>query len=132
LLLQVLGVVSAFVASSTGEEAYAVFEPDEASELLDPDWMYDEVAVAHGEQAEHARDFFTVVAALYAVLVGVAFWKPAVLKPLPRAVAATVFVLAMGYGALLLSSAAHKGGELVHVYGVRATLAEASVEATEE
>ena len=122
LIMLTLGSIAAFVATNTGEAAYDAYEPDEASELIDPDYEYSDVMDKHGESAETARNVFSAITAVYAVWVMLAYLKPSTMKLLPRMLGGLVFVVAIAWAALLLAEAAHYGGELVHEYGVRATI----------
>lgn len=132
LLLLVLGTAAAFVATNTGEAAYDVYEPDEASELLDPDYEYDEVATEHGELAELARNLYAGITAAYAVWVLLAFVKPSTLKLQARFGGGVVFLILFAVASLPLANAGHLGGELVHRYGMRAAIATAEEEAEED
>ncbi|MEN1679035.1 MAG: DUF2231 domain-containing protein [Planctomycetota bacterium] len=132
LVLLVLGVAGAFVATNTGEEAYNVIPNDEVMDLLDPDYEYDDVAIAHGEQSELARNIFAGITACYLVVVILAYARPSSRNLVPRTAIGVVFVLALGYANLVLANAAHLGGELVHVYGVRAVMADPDAEAEAE
>lgn len=132
LVLLVLGVASSFVATNTGEAAYNVIPNDEVMDLLDPDYEYDDVAVAHGEQSELARNIFAGITAGYLVVVILAYTQPATRKVIPRTALGVVFVGALAYANLVLANAAHLGGELVHIYGVRAVLVDPDAEAEAE
>ncbi len=128
LLLLVMGTVASFVATNTGEAAYDAIEPDEVMEILDPDYEYDDVATAHGEQTELARNIFTGITVLYSALVIAAYLKPATVKLKPRLALGLVILALCGWGNLVMANAAHLGGELVHIHGVRAVLGEADGE----
>lgn len=124
LVLMVLGVAGAFAATSSGEAAYDVIDPDEAVDMLDPEWLYDGVVEEHWEKSEFARNVFAVIAAAYLVVVVLAYAKPSTVNFAPRTVTGLVFLAALVYANVLLAEAAHLGGELVHNYGIRAVLQE--------
>lgn len=140
LLLLLLGVAGSFVASSTGEAAYAVMEPNYELEPEETPWAKDpyDVAEEHGENAEHARNIFAGIAVAYLVVVILAYAKPDSAKLKPRIAIGLVFLAALSYANVLMANAAHLGGELVHIHGVRANMAapeaeeEAEVEAEQE
>lgn len=115
LVLMTLGVVAAFVAVSTGEAAGALVDRS-ARDL-------NEAVERHEELAEIARTVFAVLAGIFALVVIV----PMVLgkkAPKPRHVriAYAAFLLAYAPATLVLANAAHRGGLLVHEFGVHALL----------
>ncbi|MEM6328960.1 MAG: hypothetical protein AAF790_01795 [Planctomycetota bacterium] len=133
LLLLLMGVAGAFVATDTGNAAYDAFAPDEYSELLDPDYEYDLVTDAHKKGTEFARNIFAGIAAVYLMVVIVAYAKPSSVDLKPRFASHLVVLGLLGWGNLVMANAAHLGGELVHIYGVRANMGEpTSVDGQEE
>lgn len=113
LLLLAIGTAGAFVAVSTGEAA---------AELATKTDVINAAIERHASLAENARNIFAGLTLLYAVLLGL----PAVVKKLatPRwAMAAnSAFLVLLLAGGVVLASAAHQGGMLVHKYGVQAML----------
>ncbi len=113
LLLCVLGVAAAFLATNTGEaaEKFAKGIPGADKTLHE-----------HEELAEFARNIFVGVAVVLGVMTGIA-WKVGDRLPAwGRWAGVLVFVLIWGFGASVLANAAHLGGKLVHVHGVRAPM----------
>ena len=115
LVLMTLGVIAAFVAVSTGEAAGALV--DRSSRALN------EAVERHEELAENARTIFSVLLGIFVLVV----IGPMVLgkkAPRPRHVriAYAVFLLAYAPATLVLANAAHRGGLLVHEFGVHALL----------
>jgi len=117
LLLLVLGTVGAYVAVEAGEAAAElVIRTPEIAKVLS----------RHQELAETVEVVFTIVTAVYAVVLVV----PAVLKKtkllkkdLPRAipvVAQLVVLVALLLCGLVLANAGELGGRLVHEFGVQA------------
>lgn len=121
LLLMVLGVASAWMATSSGEAAHGVMDQTMSMD----DWeLYEKAdfaAQAHGEQTELARNVFTGLTLLYAVVLAMGKlstgWKARVI---PQLAVMLAWAPSLGY----LANAAHTGGELVHRFGVRAILPE--------
>jgi uncharacterized membrane protein len=113
LVLLVLGTASAFVAVETGEAAAELAPRTEA------------IAAAiesHAALAETARNIFAGLTLLYAVLLVLPMAVKKLHTPRFVLVANAVFlVLALG-GDLVIASAAHRGGLLVHKFGVQAML----------
>ncbi|MEM9186693.1 MAG: DUF2231 domain-containing protein [Planctomycetota bacterium] len=124
LLLLVMGVAGAFVATNTGEAAYNVMEPNYDLETEDEPWEVDpyDVAEEHLAGTELARNIFAGITAFYAVVVVLAYARPALNKPAPRMLLGLLLLAALGYANLVMAEAAHLGGELVHRYGARARL----------
>ncbi len=121
LVLMLMGVAGAWVATSSGEAAHSVMDQTMSMD----DWeLYEEadyLAQAHKVQTENARNVFTGLTLLYAVVLGTgalaSSWRGRVI---PQLVVLLAWAPALGY----LSNAAHSGGELVHRFGVRALLPE--------
>jgi uncharacterized membrane protein len=114
LLLMVLGTISMFVASSTGEAARRVAtKTPQIRAVL--------------EQHEDLAETTEVVFAVLTVAFGALLFVPGILRrQLSRKLGARLLVIFfLGYvaGAVLLADAAHQGGVLVHDFGVRARTA---------
>lgn len=117
LVLMLLGTAAAYVAVESGEAgAKLVVQTPEMAPVLR----------RHAELAETVRLVFTILTAVYAVIliVPIALKKAHVLKKdLPRAVpivAQLVVLAAYLLCSLILVSVGHLGGRLVHQYGVQA------------
>lgn len=129
LILMVLGVGGAFVATYTGELAMDSMD-DFDLEGDDYDLAY-EVLDHHYEQAEYARNLFAGFMVLYAgVALLTTFSKP-LSKVVPRILLNLVFIGLWMYPVTELASAAHEGGRLVHQFGLKSPLAE-TVESEDE
>jgi uncharacterized membrane protein len=113
LVLLLLGTAAAFVAVETGEAAADMAKRSDAINAA---------IEAHATLAETARNVFAALTALYAVLL----CAPLVVKKLGarRSVVTThlVFLGLLLAGCLVLANAAHRGGLLVHKYGVHGVL----------
>jgi len=113
LVLLVLGTAAAFVSVETGEAAAELAPRTEAITAA---------IESHANLAETARNIFAGLTVLYAVLLVL----PAVVKKLAARrfvlVANVVFLVLMLGADLLLVNAAHRGGLLVHKFGVQAML----------
>lgn len=118
LVLMVLGTVAAYVAVETGEEAAKL--ADRSIPGMAP------VLERHQEMAETVRVLFTILTALYAVIL---FGPPGLRKTkllkkaLPAAVplaAQIVFLIAYLVCAVVVANTGHLGGRLVHEFGVQA------------
>jgi len=114
LILLVLGTLGAWLAVATGEAARDMVEDGP-----DPMW---EVLERHEELGELARNVFAGLTVLYAVIVLVPLvWKKAA-RPTVAVITNLVFLVLLLGANTLLANAAHLGGHLVHLYGVRAQL----------
>jgi uncharacterized membrane protein len=115
LILLALGTSAAFVTIATGEKARDVVEEgsDQMFEVLDQ----------HATLAGQARNAFAGLTVLYAAIV----FAPVLIKRLATwkfAAAANVVFLVLLMGANgLLANVAHRGGRLVHEFGVKAAMA---------
>jgi uncharacterized membrane protein len=114
LLIMVLGVAGAFLATSTGEAS---------ADTLHLAGRADAVLERHEELAELARNLFAAMAVVYAAIVSAPrllarWWRPIFSFSLEA-----VFLLAYIAPCLVLANAAHEGGRLVHEFGVHASLA---------
>lgn len=114
LLLGVLGLAGAFLAIATGEAAETFAKGIPGA---------DKTLHQHEELAEFARNLFIVVTLVLAALT-IGAWKlrDRLSAPL-RWGAVVVFLVIHGFSASVLASAAHEGGKLVHIHGVRAPMA---------
>ncbi|TWT85691.1 hypothetical protein Pla123a_04980 [Posidoniimonas polymericola] len=122
LILMLLGVGAAFVATSTGDEAMNwMGEFDEEVEAEDDPY---DVLDHHEEQAIYARNLFTALTVLYlGVGLLTTFYKP-LAKIGPRILINLIFLGLWMYPVTELANAAHEGGRLVHQFGLRSPLAE--------
>ncbi len=116
--LLAMGTVGMFAAVSTGEAARDVVE-EGSPEMF-------QVLEEHEELGELMRVVFLIVTVLYGLFVllpsVIRKWMiPSYLVPVNL-----VFLLVLLIGNLMLANTAHLGGRLVHQYGVRATIAEAT------
>ncbi len=113
LVMLVLGTTAAFVAVESGEAA---------AELATRTEAINAAIAAHSSLAEAARNIFAVLTLAYAIILAV----PLVVKKLGgRSWVVTTHLVFLGMllaGGLVLANAAHKGGVLVHRYGVQAML----------
>lgn len=100
----------AFLATMTGEAAADIVGA--SSEALG------QAVHEHEEAGELARNLFVVTLALGSGL-ALASSRPGPKRPLVLPLA-VLFALAWAVGAVQLANAAHKGGVLVHVFGVHA------------
>jgi uncharacterized membrane protein len=111
LLLMAIGTAGAWIAVLSGEAA-----ADTAVAMVDAA----EAMHEHEETAEFARTVFTVLTVIYAVIVVLLpAKKPGLRIMIPVQV---LFLLAYLGGTVVLANAAHRGGLLVHHYGVHAPL----------
>jgi uncharacterized membrane protein len=117
LLLLVLGTTGAYVAAEAGEAA---------KELVVQTPEIREVLSRHEDLAESVEVLFTIVTAVYAVVLVVPFLlkKTGLLKKdLPRAVPVVgqlVVLVALLVGTVVLANTGDLGGRLVHEFGVQA------------
>ncbi len=113
LILLLLGTISLFVATSTGEAA---------ADLADRGGGVNAVLSAHENMAGYTRMFF---AGLSAILLGMVL-LPKLLKHEETRFSTTfmhmAFLILYSVGILFLVNTAHAGGRLVHEYGVHALL----------
>ena len=113
LLLLALGTAAAFVAVETGEAAATLATRTD---------VINAAIERHATMAERARDLFAGLTVLYAVLLGL----PRLVTKLSRRGWAmttnAIFLALLLGGSVVLASAAHHGGMLVHKYGVQAVL----------
>ncbi|MEC9373980.1 MAG: DUF2231 domain-containing protein [Planctomycetota bacterium] len=114
LITLALGVAAAWLVVLSGEAGEDAAEAVAAASA---------VLETHEERATITTWIFTGAAAVYALLF-LPTLRPAE-KPTGRAWLAgnALFLLAAGVGSLLLVSAGHEGGRLVHEFGVRAPIA---------
>jgi uncharacterized membrane protein len=113
LALMVLGTISAFIAVATGEAA---------GQLAPRTPAINPVLERHEELADTTRIVFTVLTAIFAVLVVAPLFLRRELTRLPQAFLHIAFLVFYMGGALVLVNTGHLGGLLVHEHGVRALL----------
>lgn len=117
LVLFALGTAFAFLATSTGSAAEDLAENvPGAKATLDK----------HEDLAELARNLFLGVTLLLAVLGSVYCKFYDKTSAAVRVIGAAAFLAACAAPALVLANAAHLGGQLVHVNGVRAPMGPAA------
>lgn len=114
LILMAIGTAATFIAVSTGEAA---------GELAERVANVEPVLESHEELAETTRTVFSVLTAVFGIIViaPMIFRKELsarVTIPLNLA-----FLLFYSSGIVLLINTAHEGGRLVHQYGVHAMMA---------
>ena len=111
LILMALGMVSTFVAASSGEAAVEPAENIPQAKV---------VLEQHEELAEITEIAFSALTLIFASILFV----PRLLKRQPtRAISMAlplVFLMFYATGAVLLANTAHQGGRLVHELGVKA------------
>jgi uncharacterized membrane protein len=115
-----LGAIGAFVAAATGEAGEGAANTAAAKAVLE----------RHEELAEIVEATFATLAAVFAVMVFaprlVGRWRRLPRVPnVPGTVRAAgygMFLVAYEIGCLILATAAHEGGRLVHEFGVRAAI----------
>lgn len=113
LVMCALGVAAAFLATTTGEaaEKFAKGVPGADKTLHE-----------HEELAEFARNLFVCVGVVLAAMT-IAAWKLGDrLRAAHRWIGVVLFLLVHGFAASVLANAAHEGGKLVHVHGVKAPM----------
>lgn len=114
LVLMALGTIATFVATATGEAAGEVAERTmRAGNLIEQ----------HEHLAELTRNVFLALTVAFGGILAV----PRFVKHRSAgAISIGLTVAFLGFyiaGAVLLANTAHQGGQLVHAYGVRATVA---------
>jgi uncharacterized membrane protein len=113
LILMLLGTAATFLARSTGEAAAQQMERTPAIAAL---------IEQHEELAETTSVLFLALTAIFAAIVyGLHRLQQARATVLVRLLP-LVFLLLYGAGAALLVDTGHRGGRLVHEFGVRALL----------
>lgn len=115
LVLCVIGTAMAFLAVSTGEatEKFAEAIPAAKATLHE-----------HEELAEMARNLFIALTFVVGIATLIAWRLHDRLKPAGRWIGTAVLLALFAFPLLTLANAAHEGGKLVHLYGVRAPLAD--------
>jgi uncharacterized membrane protein len=113
LILLALGTTAAFVAVETGEAA---------AELATRTEAINAAIERHATLAELTRNVFAGLTALYAVLLWLPRAAKAMAKPASIVAAHALFLVLLLGGDLLLANAAHRGGLLVHKFGIQAML----------
>jgi uncharacterized membrane protein len=113
LVLMALGTLGAFVAVSTGEQAGQLAErTPQINALLEE----------HEQLADTTRLTFGILTLIYAALLVVPLFLPKLTRPRIRLPLHTAFLLVFLAGTLLLANTAHRGGLLVHQFGVHALM----------
>lgn len=115
LILMALGTLGVFVAVWTGERA---------GELADRTPQVNVMLEEHEELAETVRTTFVVLTLVYAALLVAAVYLPALRRPPVRLPVQAVFLLLFVAGGVLLANTAHRGGRLVHQFGVHALMSD--------
>lgn len=116
-ILMLLGTAAVFFAASTGEAAgKLVKETPQIETILD----------RHENLAEAVEIIFSVLTALFALLLFVPRWLHRELSHKLSAALLAVFLIGYASGAVVLSNTAHHGGLLVHQLGVHAPTAAAA------
>lgn len=115
LVLMLIGTSATWLAVATGEAA---------GELASRSVAVQATLEHHEELAESTRTVFTILTLTFACLLGL----PVLLRRRPGSMATTisgvVFLAAYLGGAVVLANTAHQGGQLVHVHGVHALVAQ--------
>lgn len=113
-VLMVLGTAAAFVALVSGEAA---------AKLADRTPQVSALLERHENLAEATRMTFAVLTLLFAgILVAARVIRHGESR-LGTTVLPLVFLVAYGFGAILLANTAHHGGRLVHEFGVHSIVA---------
>ncbi|MGE3850646.1 MAG: DUF2231 domain-containing protein, partial [Planctomycetota bacterium] len=111
LMLMAIGTVSVWVAMNTGEAAEDVVEPQGVPHAA---------IEVHEELAETTQVLFTVLTAVFAVLLAVPLARRKPLEGKVPVIVGLVFLLVFCGSLVQLANTAHAGGMLVHKYGARA------------
>lgn len=112
LILLLIGTTAAWAAVYTGKAARDVVEDGSPA-------MFD-LAGKHEDMATLAAQVFIGVTVAYAVILGLSMVSQNIAKLKVWVPLNLVFLGCLGVAILMLSNAAHQGGYLVHVHGVRA------------
>ncbi len=118
LVLMTLGVLAAWVAVWTGQQAATVARITAPHAAL--------VIEQHEESAEAAAMIFTVLFAVFAIRVAVDYLRRESAVRRPMRVFCVVFLVVYCVCTLVVVDAAHQGGRLVHEFGVRAQMGNTS------
>jgi len=113
LVLMALGTVGAWVAVSTGQAA---------GELVIRTPEINDIILRHASLAETTRTTFTVLSALFALLLALPLILKERLRVWVHVTALEVFLVIYASATLLVANTAHLGGTLVHEQGVQAML----------
>lgn len=114
--IMLLGTIGSYVGVASGEAGAGLVERTaEVAPVLE----------SHEELAEQVRTLFTILTAVFAVLLFgpmiARLFKPSFRVPTwVAAVVIVVFLGGYGYGMSVLANTAHHGGLLVHRFGVHA------------
>ncbi len=113
LVLMALGTLGVFVAVSTGEQA---------GQLAERSPQINAILEDHERLAEATRITFGILTLLDAGLLAAASYRPRLARPRIRVPAQMAFLLLFLAGTVLLANTAHRGGLLVHQFGVHALM----------
>jgi uncharacterized membrane protein len=113
LVLLVIGTAGSFVAVGSGEAA---------AELATRSEAINAAIEAHATLAEQARMVLAVLTLLYGATVIVPLYVKKLATPTFARVANLVMLVLLLGGALLMANVGHRGGLLVHKYGVQAMI----------
>ena len=113
LITLLLGTVSLFIATSTGQAA---------AELAERGGAVDAVLKAHEELAEETKIVFAGLSAIFLGLLTVPRFLSRGESRLVSSFLPSAFLALYTVGALFLINTAHAGGRLVHEFGVHAIL----------
>ena len=114
LILMSLGTAGTFVAQSTGEAASrATVQAPALAALIE---QHEDLAEATGWVFLSLTTIFAVM--LYGLVLVQKRGQPAIARYLP-----VIYLVLYMAGAVLLIQTAHRGGQLVHQFGVHATMA---------
>ncbi len=114
-IMMALGTTAVFVAVETGEAA---------GKLAERTPEINAVLSRHEALAERTRATFSVLTAVFIVITGLTFLAGLRGRRWLTTAVPIVFLFFYGFGALLLVNTAHRGGTLVHQYGVHALIGE--------
>ncbi|HEX2973979.1 MAG TPA: DUF2231 domain-containing protein [Tepidisphaeraceae bacterium] len=115
LILMALGTLGIVVAIWTGERA---------GELAERTPQVNAMLEEHEELADATRTTFLVLTLLYAAILVAATYLPPLQRPRVRLPIHATFLLLFLAGGVLLANTAHRGGRLVHQFGIHALMAE--------
>lgn len=110
LVLMFLGIAGLFLSVSTGNMA---------AENLTPDPAYLETLEKHLELGEQALVIFSVLTAVFLLVLLAGHFRPTEKIQAPLTV---LFLLLYGAALILLFNTAHYGGELVHRHGLTSSI----------
>ena len=115
LILMGLGTIGIFVAIETGERA---------GELAERTPQVNAILEQHEELADTTRNVFIALTLVYAGLLVAAIYLPVLCRRWVSLTAHGVFLVLFLAAGLLLANTAHRGGRLVHQFGIHALMSE--------